>query len=107
MALRAETTRWAANAALGNLSTNIDSTSLPRRAAGIEFARKVRATYTPGLASMRLEKRLLPKDLARAGASAPVATALAASSECLEESQHLPQASSTAASEGGSVGPLK
>lgn len=67
--------------------------SLARRAAGIAFARRVRATYTPGLASARLEKRPLPKDLAWAGASPPVATALAALSDCLEESQHLPEAS--------------
>lgn len=72
--------------------------SLVRRAAGIAFARKVRATYTPGLASARLETRSLPEDLAWAAASPPVATALAALSDCLEESQHLPQASRTAVS---------
>ena len=67
--------------------------TLARRAAGVVFAKKVRATYSPGMASARLEKRPLPKDLAWAGGAPPVATALAALSDCLEESQHLPQAS--------------
>jgi len=66
--------------------------SLARRAAGIAFARKVRAAYTPGLASARLEKRPMPKDLAWADAAPPVATALAALSDCLENAQHLPEA---------------
>jgi AhpD family alkylhydroperoxidase len=66
--------------------------SLARRAAGMVFAKKVRATYSPGLASARLEKRPLPKDLAWTGAVTPVAIALAALSDCLENAQHLPEA---------------
>jgi AhpD family alkylhydroperoxidase len=66
--------------------------SLARRAAGVAFARKVRATHRPGLASARLEARPLPKDLGWAAASPPVATALAALSDCLENAEHLPEA---------------
>ncbi len=73
--------------------------SLGRRAAGIAFARKVRATYTPGVASARLQARPLPKDLAWAGISPPVATALAALSDCLEKAEHLPEAGRDVVSE--------
>jgi AhpD family alkylhydroperoxidase len=64
--------------------------SLMRRAGGLVFARKVRATYPPGLASDRLPTRPLPEDLAWAATSPPVATAFAALTACLDEAQHLP-----------------
>ena len=67
--------------------------SLARRAAGIAFARKVRASHRPGLATGRLSPRPLPDDLGWAAASAPVAASFAALTGCLEESQHLPEAS--------------
>jgi AhpD family alkylhydroperoxidase len=73
--------------------------SLLRRAAGVMFARKVRATYRPGLASARLAKKPLPKDLEWAVASPPVATALAALSDCLDTAQHLPEAGRAVVSE--------
>ena len=65
--------------------------SLMRRAAGVAFARKVRATYRPGLAAERLAERRLPEDLGWAAASTPMATSFAALSSCLEESEHLPE----------------
>ena len=80
----------------------LDQTFLPggqraqavmRRAAGFAFARKVHASLQPGLAAGRLDSRPLPEDLAWAAASAPVATALAALSDRLERSPHLPEAS--------------
>ena len=67
--------------------------SLARRAAGVAFARKVRASYRPGLATGRLSPHPLPDDLGWAAASAPVAASFAALTGCLEESQHLPEAS--------------
>jgi AhpD family alkylhydroperoxidase len=67
--------------------------SLMRRAAGIAFARKVRGDHRPGLATGRLSPHQLPGDLEWAAASAPMATALAALSACVEESQHLPDES--------------
>ena len=69
--------------------------SLMRRAAGIAFARKVRANHRPGLAIGRLSQYPLPDDLEWAAASPPVAIALAALTGCLERSQHLPEASRT------------
>jgi AhpD family alkylhydroperoxidase len=67
--------------------------SLMRRAAGIAFARKVRADHRPGLATDRLARYPLPDDLMWAAASPAVATSLAALTGCLQESQHLPEAS--------------
>jgi len=66
--------------------------SLLRRAAGFALSRKVHASLRPGLAADRLEVRPLPEDLAWAATSAPVATALAAMSDRLERSEHLPEA---------------
>jgi len=73
--------------------------SLMRRAAGIAFARKVRATYLPGLASARLGTKPPPEDLAWASAAPPVATAFAALTNCLENAQHLPEAGRAVVSE--------
>jgi AhpD family alkylhydroperoxidase len=67
--------------------------SLMRRAAGIAFARKVRANHRPGLAIERLSQSPLPDDLDWAAASPPVATALAALTGCLDRSRHLPEES--------------
>ena len=67
--------------------------SLARRAAGLAFARKVRASHRSGLATGRLSPRPLPEDLGWAAAYAPVAASFAALTGCLEESQHLPEAS--------------
>jgi AhpD family alkylhydroperoxidase len=67
--------------------------SLARRAAGLAFARKVRASHRAGLATGRLSPRPLPEDLGWAAAYAPVAASFAALTGCLEESQHLPEAS--------------
>jgi hypothetical protein len=67
--------------------------SLMRRAAGIAFARKVRANHRPGLATERLASYPLPDDLGWAASSPPVAISLAALTGCLEESQHLPDES--------------
>jgi AhpD family alkylhydroperoxidase len=64
--------------------------SLARRAAGLAFARKVRAIYRPGVAAERLATQPLPEDLAWVAASAPVGTSFAALTDCLERSQHLP-----------------
>jgi hypothetical protein len=72
--------------------------ALMRRAAGVAFARKVRASYPPGLASNRLATRPLPEDLAWAAASPPVATAFAALTDCLDSSPQLPEASRVAVS---------
>jgi AhpD family alkylhydroperoxidase len=66
--------------------------SLLRRAAGIALARKVRATYQPGLAIGRLSSHPLPDDLAWAASSPPMATAFAALTDCLDNSEHLPEA---------------
>jgi AhpD family alkylhydroperoxidase len=67
--------------------------SLMRRAAGIVFARKVRAEHRQGSAIGRLAEYRLPDDLAWAAASPPVATSFAALTGCLEVSQHLPEES--------------
>lgn len=67
--------------------------SLMRRAAGIAFARKVRADHRPGLATDRLASYPLPGDLEWVAASVSVATSLAALTGCLEETQHLPEES--------------
>jgi hypothetical protein len=67
--------------------------SLARRAAGLAFARKVRATHRPGAAAERLAAQPLPQDLVWVAASAPMATSFAALTDCLGESQHLPEAS--------------
>ena len=67
--------------------------SLMRRAAGIAFARKVRAEHRQGLATDRLAPYPLPDDLVWASASPPVATSLAALTGCLEKSQRLPEES--------------
>lgn len=67
--------------------------SLLRRAAGIAFARTVRAEHRPGLATDRLPSYPLPDDLVWAAASPPVATSLAALTGCLEKSQHIPEES--------------
>jgi AhpD family alkylhydroperoxidase len=69
--------------------------SLMRRAAGIAFARKVRANHQPGLATDRLKSYPLPGDLEWAAGSPSVAASLAALTGRLEESQHLPEASRT------------
>jgi AhpD family alkylhydroperoxidase len=69
--------------------------SLARRAAGIVFARKVRANHRPGLATDRLKPFPLPDDLKWAEAAPPVAASLAALTGRLEESQHLPDESRT------------
>ncbi len=66
--------------------------SLMRRAGGLAFARKVRATHRPGLAAQRLATHALPEDLAWVGTSAPMATSFAALTHLLEQSQHLPEA---------------
>jgi hypothetical protein len=68
--------------------------SLMRRAAGIAFARKVRAGYRPGLSTGRLGACSLPQDLAWAASSPPLATAFAALTDCLDNTQHLPEAAS-------------
>jgi len=65
--------------------------SLARRAAGIAFARKVRAQHRPGVATDRLAPHRLPDDLMWAAASPAVATSVAAMTGCLEESKHLPE----------------
>jgi AhpD family alkylhydroperoxidase len=65
--------------------------SLMRRAAGIAFARKVRAEHRQGLATERLSQYPLPDDLVWAAASPPVATSLAALTGCLDKAQHLPE----------------
>jgi AhpD family alkylhydroperoxidase len=67
--------------------------SLARRAAGLAFARKVRATHRPGAAAEWLAAQPLPQDLVWVAASAPMATSFAALTDCLGESQHLPEAS--------------
>jgi AhpD family alkylhydroperoxidase len=67
--------------------------ALARRAAGVAFARKVRAEHRPGLATDRLAPYPLPDHLVWTTPSPPVATSLAALTGCLEESQHLPEES--------------
>lgn len=67
--------------------------SLLRRAAGIAFARKVRANHRSGLATARLKPYPLPDDLKWAAGASPVAASLAALTGRLEESQHLPDES--------------
>jgi AhpD family alkylhydroperoxidase len=67
--------------------------SLARRAAGIAFARKVRAHHRPGLATDRLKPYPVPDDLEWAASSPPVAASYAALTGRLEEAQHLPEAS--------------
>ena len=67
--------------------------SLLRRAAGRAFARKVRGTYQPGLATQRLPQRSLPKEFAWAATSAPIARAFAAMTDCVENARHLPEPS--------------
>jgi AhpD family alkylhydroperoxidase len=67
--------------------------SLMRRAGGMAFARKVRATYRPGMSTGRLAVHSLPEDLAWAASVPPLATAFAALTECLDKSPHLPQES--------------
>jgi AhpD family alkylhydroperoxidase len=66
--------------------------SMMRRAAGIVMARRVRGTYRPGLSTGRLAARSLPQDLAWVTSAPPMATAFAALTDCLDGSQHLPQA---------------
>lgn len=73
--------------------------SLLRRAGGLAFARKVRATLPPGLATERLAQRTLPHDLAWVAVSAPMATAFAALTDCLDTSRHLPEAGRAVVSE--------
>ncbi|HEX2283479.1 MAG TPA: carboxymuconolactone decarboxylase family protein [Mycobacterium sp.] len=67
--------------------------SLARRAAGIAFARKVRANHRPGVATDRLKSYPLPDDLGWAASSPPVAASYAALTGRLEEAQHLPEPS--------------
>ncbi|SOJ55863.1 hypothetical protein MSIMFB_03343 [Mycobacterium simulans] len=80
----------------------LDETFLPggpraqhliRRAGGLAFARKVRASHRRGMSTQRLAYRPLPDDFDWAVRCPPVATAFASLSHRLDSAPHLPEAS--------------